>query len=517
MKKETIAAMEHEVDEVLSEGDDSDDESEEILKRRLNGGDGSGNEDDEMEKELAMKRARWEREGNYEAPEEDSQDTDIQDDSTINENFYESVYDNASEEVGENGRGAIDEEETCDVPYNAEEDEEIEDMAVLVERQVSHEDYRVEKTYERYFNVGGHVSPVSEQYHRLKMMNFKEKTEKFVTSSLASSRNNKRSRMDLESNNAAVISKIHANIEELEQQVQHLDSFINRLTESEQHREQFNEVLFYGYFDVLAHKAQMLSKETNYLMKQLVQLSNSNRTLRIHRERLQNEYIGVLNRLQRCQRRAAQTEKASMRRIRDAAEQQDAESMRKMEEEAYDREKELQRQRQQEINLNEFKERQQALQQLEQDIGDVNQIFADLARIVHDQGDMVDSIEANVEHAQIHVEQFDLRMLLKHAAVKVYLNDYLTMYISSFFMILYQHALSCLVLQCAICMEAFLPLVQNLKKVQSICFDERKSESKTRKASDSQEIPQRCSDIHYAKPSTRHSSLAEVFNAHVIA
>lgn len=47
----------------------------------------------------------------------------------------------------------------------------------------------------------------------------------------------------------------------------------------------------------------------------------------------------------------------------------------------------------------------QALQQLEQDIGDVNQIFADLARIVHDQGDMVDSIEANVEHAQIHVEQ----------------------------------------------------------------------------------------------------------------
>ena len=47
----------------------------------------------------------------------------------------------------------------------------------------------------------------------------------------------------------------------------------------------------------------------------------------------------------------------------------------------------------------------QALQQLEQDIGDVNQIFAELARIVHEQGDVVDSIEANVENAQIHVEQ----------------------------------------------------------------------------------------------------------------
>lgn len=202
--------------------------------------------------------------------------------------------------------------------------------------------------------------------------------------------------MAFNSNDDEVIRKIHANIEELEQKVQHLDSFISRLTESEQCREQFNE---------LAHKAQLLSKETNHLMKQLVQLSNANRSLRIHRERLQNEYIGVLNRLQRCQRRAAQTEKASMRQIRDAAEQQNAESRRKMEEEAYDREKQLQRQRQQEINLNEFKERQQALQQLEQDIGDVNQIFADLARIVHDQGDIVDSIEANVEHAQIRVEQ----------------------------------------------------------------------------------------------------------------
>lgn len=47
----------------------------------------------------------------------------------------------------------------------------------------------------------------------------------------------------------------------------------------------------------------------------------------------------------------------------------------------------------------------QALQQLEQDVNDVNQIFKDLARIVHEQGDMVDSIEANVEHASIHVEQ----------------------------------------------------------------------------------------------------------------
>ncbi|PIO75187.1 SNARE domain protein [Teladorsagia circumcincta] len=138
--------------------------------------------------------------------------------------------------------------------------------------------------------------------------------------------------MDFDSNDGTIIRKLQENIEELGQQVQHLDSFISRLTESEQHREQFNE-------------------------------------------------------------------------IRDAAEQDAEAASRRIEEDAYDRERQFQRQRQQQLNLNEFKERQQALQQLEQDIGDVNQIFADLARIVHDQGDMVDSIEANVEHAQIHVEQ----------------------------------------------------------------------------------------------------------------
>lgn len=36
---------------------------------------------------------------------------------------------------------------------------------------------------------------------------------------------------------------------------------------------------------------------------------------------------------------------------------------------------------------------------------DVNQIFKDLATMVHEQGEVVDSIEANVEAAQVHVSQ----------------------------------------------------------------------------------------------------------------
>ncbi|XGW25032.1 hypothetical protein V3C99_006455 [Haemonchus contortus] len=138
MKKETIAAMEHEVDEVLSEGDDSEEECEEKLKRRLNGGDGSGDEDDEVEKELAMKRARWEREGNFETPEEENFDDDEntnQDDSFCEATYEETTNGDAKGEVTQ----VLDEEETRDIPYDDEEDEEIEDMAALIERQVSHE------------------------------------------------------------------------------------------------------------------------------------------------------------------------------------------------------------------------------------------------------------------------------------------------------------------------------------------------------------------------------------------
>merc|ERR1712059_186953 len=58
-----------------------------------------------------------------------------------------------------------------------------------------------------------------------------------------------------------------------------------------------------------------------------------------------------------------------------------------------------------EANLEQLHERERAVTQLEADIGDVNQIFKDLAAMVHDQGEMVDSIEANVETASIRVSE----------------------------------------------------------------------------------------------------------------
>ena len=56
-----------------------------------------------------------------------------------------------------------------------------------------------------------------------------------------------------------------------------------------------------------------------------------------------------------------------------------------------------------EINLVQLQEREAALRKLENDIVDVNTIFKDLAVMVHDQGEVIDSIESNVESVQISV------------------------------------------------------------------------------------------------------------------
>merc|ERR1719200_93872 len=58
-----------------------------------------------------------------------------------------------------------------------------------------------------------------------------------------------------------------------------------------------------------------------------------------------------------------------------------------------------------EQNLEHLIERERAVTQLEADIMDVNQIFKDLAAMVHDQGELVDSIEANVETSSIRVSE----------------------------------------------------------------------------------------------------------------
>lgn len=66
-----------------------------------------------------------------------------------------------------------------------------------------------------------------------------------------------------------------------------------------------------------------------------------------------------------------------------------------------------------------LEEREQQMRQLEGDIIDINDIFRDLGTMVHDQGDVIDNIEAHVEIAAIGVEKGNkqLRKAVQHKKV----------------------------------------------------------------------------------------------------
>ncbi|KAA0183286.1 hypothetical protein HAZT_HAZT005692 [Hyalella azteca] len=82
----------------------------------------------------------------------------------------------------------------------------------------------------------------------------------------------------------------------------------------------------------------------------------------------------------------------------------------------------LQHQLEQEEELRAIKERESQIRQLEADIGDVNQIFKDLATMVHEQGEVIDSIEANVETAQVNVSQGNVQLASARLCQVLYLE-----------------------------------------------------------------------------------------------
>ncbi|XP_072170384.1 syntaxin-12-like isoform X1 [Diadema setosum] len=81
-----------------------------------------------------------------------------------------------------------------------------------------------------------------------------------------------------------------------------------------------------------------------------------------------------------------------------------------MREEEQERQREMQRQMQQQeaaidYDLTLIQEREEQIRQIEASMLDVNEIFRDLSMMVSEQGEMIDSIEANVDRAGDNVEE----------------------------------------------------------------------------------------------------------------
>ncbi|KAB0380448.1 hypothetical protein FD755_008232 [Muntiacus reevesi] len=171
------------------------------------------------------------------------------------------------------------------------------------------------------------------------------------------------------------------------------------------------------FLQQLQHSTNQLAKETNELLKELGSLplplsTSEQRQQKLQKERLMNDFSAALNSFQAVQRRVSEKEKETIARARAGSRLSAEERQREEQLVSFDSHEEwnqMQRQEDEvaitEQDLELIKERETAIRQLEADILDVNQIFKDLAMMIHDQGDLIDSIEANVESSEVHVER----------------------------------------------------------------------------------------------------------------
>uniref|UniRef100_A0A3Q4N864 Syntaxin-7 n=1 Tax=Neolamprologus brichardi TaxID=32507 RepID=A0A3Q4N864_NEOBR len=144
-----------------------------------------------------------------------------------------------------------------------------------------------------------------------------------------------------------------------------------------------------------------LAKETDRLMKAFTALpvGPDQRQRKIQRERLLNDFSAALNSFQKSQRDAASKEKEFVARVRASSRLSVSNCL------SSDHQIQVQADAVTEEDLRLILERESALRQLESDIVDINDIFKDLGMMVHEQGDMIDSIEANVESTETNIQK----------------------------------------------------------------------------------------------------------------
>lgn len=137
---------------------------------------------------------------------------------------------------------------------------------------------------------------------------------------------------------------------------------------------------------------------------------------RMQRDRLTSDFSDVLRNFQVIQRTAAQKEKESVLRARAASHTKpgaddgpsaliDLDGSLSFQQQRPQQQSQSQIQMEEEVDVDELREREKSIRKIESDIVDVNQIFKDLATMVHAQGEVIDSIEANVESATIQVSE----------------------------------------------------------------------------------------------------------------
>lgn len=185
---------------------------------------------------------------------------------------------------------------------------------------------------------------------------------------------------------ATNIQKLVQNVSSMQRMMVHLDS------QGEQLRQQLRQ---------LQHYTGQLARDTAQQLMHLGDLQGLEPREKLQKERLQEEFTRALDNFQRLQRQAADAERAH---LADARQNLSGEAHLPAPGETVHQSR-TQAMMQEEADLEALQERERAIRQLESDIVDVNTIFKDLATMVHEQGDIVDSIESNIEAASVQVHE----------------------------------------------------------------------------------------------------------------
>lgn len=157
--------------------------------------------------------------------------------------------------------------------------------------------------------------------------------------------------------------------------------------------------------------ARKLCHDTERFLKDLKDLPapetpGEKRERRVTLTKLANSFSNALNEFQRAQRDSLEKGKSAMRAQQGTAPNNEGNSLIAIDNAGQD-------QLQQQMSPTEFaamQERENAIVQLEADIADVNMIFKDLASMVHDQGEIIDSIEQNIEEAVVDIQSGNVQL-----------------------------------------------------------------------------------------------------------
>ncbi|XP_027199027.1 syntaxin-12-like [Dermatophagoides pteronyssinus] len=202
------------------------------------------------------------------------------------------------------------------------------------------------------------------------------------------------------------------NVQKISNNVSQLQRMVNQLgtpQDSENLRSQLHQI---------QHYTNQVARDTNKSLKELANIpasgiASEQKQRRMQKERLTNDFSEALKNFQVIQRTAAQKEKESVIRARANSHINDSnksalidlQSPQSFQAPSQPPSQQQQLHIEEDVDIQLLQEREQAIRKIESDIVEVNQIFKDLATLVHDQGEIIDSIEANIESTNIQIHE----------------------------------------------------------------------------------------------------------------